>query len=542
MFRSVGVIGRRFVSNGVRSNVVVNTASLQVNERNERIVSDLSKFYPSMSILESKGTISIKKFIELYHDLPDAGLPNISLRINGRIKNIRMAGKKMCFIDIVNSETNEQLQAIVNYNKLGEKPDSMEFTDSVGMLRRNDYIQIVGYPGFSENKQRTLSLKCLEVPQLLSPIQLPLPNNLTNNTKINKNRVLDYQVNGIDTLIMRSKITKLIRQFYNENNFMEVETPILSTKSNGANAMPFITKLNHDNSLLELRVAPELWLKRLVISGMNKIFELAKVFRNEGIDSTHNPEFTMLECYQTYLSMEDLISMSENLFKYILTGLRNENTEKYGTFNELYDILSKNDWKFKRVEFIPTLSKELNVDFNKIDLSNIKSLMEAIPTSMKLHLFSSDELDYPNHHLSPQRILDKLCGKYIEPIYCQSLHPTIILHHPVAMSPLSKANSEDDKISQRFEVFIRGQEYINAYEEENCPQLQLLKFEAQQDYKDNDGESLGVDYEYVKAMKSAMPPTGGLGLGIDRLCMLLLDQSRIEQVLSFGSLDDVKVQ
>lgn len=321
---------------------------------------------------------------------------------------------------------------------------------------------------------------------------------------------------------------------------MEVETPMLSSKSNGANAMPFQTKLNFNDTALELRIAPELWLKRLIISGLDGVFEIGKVFRNEGVDSTHNPEFTIMECYQTYMTMEDLITFSEELFRYILTRLINNTNQ--GAVKELYDVLAANEWRFKRAEFLPTLSKEIGVDLANVDLNGVDSLMKIVPESVKRELFTSVELAKPSEHLSPQKILDKVCGKYIEDIHCQSLLPTIIYHHPVVMSPLSKINSHNSDITQRFEIFIQGQEYINAYEEENCPQIQLQKFEAQNKYKKSDSESLNVDYQYVETMKSGMPPTGGLGLGVDRLCMLLLGKTRIEQVLAFGSLDDVNAQ
>ena len=527
----------------------VNTAKLQTKERQDAIVSNINTYYPSMSALPGNvaayKNVSIGNFLESYVNASeplDTDLPGVPLLLNGRIANIRTAGKKMCFIDLINSQTGQQIQVIVNYNKLHEemKPEQLQYISAMGFLRKNDFIQVRGHPGVSENAQKTVSLKCTEVPIVLAPIQQPLPNGLVNNTKINKNRVIDYQVNGVNDLVMRSKVITMIRQFLLDKNYMEVETPMLSSKSNGANAMPFQTKLNFNDTALELRIAPELWLKRLIISGLDGVFEIGKVFRNEGVDSTHNPEFTIMECYQTYMTMEDLITFSEELFRYILTRLINYTNQ--GAVKELYDVLAANEWRFKRVEFLPTLSKEIGVDLANVDLNGVDSLMKIVPESVKRELFTSVELAKPSEHLSPQKILDKVCGKYIEDIHCQSLLPTIIYHHPVVMSPLSKINSHNSDITQRFEIFIQGQEYINAYEEENCPQIQLQKFEAQNKYKKSDSESLNVDYQYVETMKSGMPPTGGLGLGVDRLCMLLLGKTRIEQVLAFGSLDDVNAQ
>lgn len=537
----------------------INAAKLQNKERLDKIVNDVMNYYPSMSTLQNMRNrigvqtykhINIGKFISDYVDKNlDTDIPDMKLMINGRIETIRTAGKKMCFIDIKDTETNQIVQLIINYNKLSKESNAnlseKEFIDKISFLRKNDYVQIQGYPGVSENKKRTISLKCTSLPILLSPIQVPLPNSLSNDTKINKNRVLNYQVNGIQTMVLRSHIINSIRSFFLQKNFVEVETPILSSSANGANALPFITKLNYSNQDLQLRIAPELWLKRLIIGGLNQIFEIGKVFRNESVDSTHNPEFTMLECYQRYQSMDDLIDLAQNLFKHIIETtipVMERTNIQHDTIKELHKLLQDNNWKFTRVEFLPTLSKEMDIDFDKIDLSNCVELMSIIPFEIQKELFTSLELKSPETQLSPQRILDKLCGKYIESNYCQGLLPTIILHHPVVMSPLAKLNTEDVRISQRFEVFIKGKEYINAYEEENCPQLQLEKFQKQHDFKENDKESLDIDYQYVEAMKSAMPPTGGLGLGIDRLCMLLLEKHRIEQVLSFGSLDDVNIQ
>ncbi|KAG0658477.1 hypothetical protein C6P45_002180 [Maudiozyma exigua] len=538
----------------------INAVKLQNKERLDKIVNNVTSHYPSMSSIQmvqsdSSNTnvnksINIDKFISAYVDRKlDKDLPDIGLMMNGRIETIRTAGKKMCFIDLKDTQDNQIVQLIINYNKLSNKENSplteKEFIDRISFLRKNDYIQVLGYPGVSENKKRTISLKCTSIPILLSPIQVPLPNSLSNDIKINKNRVLNYQVNGIQTMVLRSHIINSIRSFFLRKNFIEVETPILSNSANGANALPFVTKLNYNNQNLQLRIAPELWLKRLIIGGLNQIFEIGKVFRNESVDSTHNPEFTMLECYQRYLSMNDLIDLAQTLFKHIIktmipiiegTNIQND------TIHELRRLLQENDWKFNQIEFLPTLSKEMNVHFDKVDLSDCTQLMSVIPLEVQKELFTSLELKSPQTQLSPQRILDKLCGKYIESNYCQGLLPTIILHHPVVMSPLAKINTENDLISQRFEVFIKGKEYINAYEEENCPQLQLKKFQKQHEFKENDKESLDIDYQYVETMKSGMPPTGGMGLGIDRLCMLLLEKNRIEQVLPFGSLDDVNIQ
>lgn len=209
-----------------------------------------------------------------------------------------------------------QLQLIVNYNKIGgSSEDKANFSEYMNFLKKGDYIKALGYPGFSQSRVKMLSLICNKLPIVLSVSQLPLPSRLNDETKIKSNRVVDYQLNGTQTLLVRARIIKLLRKFLDDRNFVEVETPILSSKSNGAMAKPFITS-SKDFDHLELRIAPELWLKRLIISGLQKVYEIGKVFRNEGIDSTHNAEFSTLEFYETYMSMDDIVARTEDLFKF----------------------------------------------------------------------------------------------------------------------------------------------------------------------------------------------------------------------------------
>lgn len=530
--------------------VKVDTSLLELAARNKDIGLQCDRYYPSMTHLQqSKGErTSIHDFRNMFVSMDEKALQaygNGSYTVYGRIQNIRSSGKKIWFLDI-NDHSNtangslvsSNVQIIINYKSVEQQDDGSmtleQFNSHMNNLRKHDYIQCTGIPCLSQSRNRNLSLSVKCLPTLIAPIQSPLPSGLSESQKRNNNRVLDYQVNGIGPLIQRSEILRLIRTFYQDlNQFIEVETPMLSSKANGASAKPFVVK-HKDNLALELRIAPELWLKRLIISGMSRIFEMGKMFRNEGIDSSHNPEFTMLESYQTYATMEDLIQMAESLFKYLLLNITWEND----TITTLKVSLQNNDWHFKRVEFLPTLSKELGVSLQDINLDEPKKIIAALPqeTITTLNLLDT---------MSSSQILDKLSSHYLESRHCQSLHPTIICHHPLAMSPLAKSNpNTTPRITQRFELFIKGKEYINAYEEENCPQTQLSNFLLQQtqSHTTTDPELLPVDHKYVDAMKSGMPPTGGLGLGVDRLCMLLMEKPRIEQVLPFGSIDDVNRQ
>lgn len=552
---------KKSIPNG---SVHIDTTVLELQERNKDIESNCAKYYPSMTELQNNEKIEVRRislheFKDKFGDTDE--FDESPQLVYGRIQNIRSSGKKIWFLDINDhshipnsKDQSSQLQIIINFKSLTNDNCNAsngltlsEFESHMNQLRKNDYVQCYGIPKLSQSSNRTLSLSVKTLPRIVSPIQSPLPSGLSETGKRNNNRVIDYQVNGVYPLYQRATIIRLIRKFYQEiNDFVEVETPLLSQKANGASARSFTVQYK-DGHNLELRIAPELWLKRLIIGGMPKIFEIGKMFRNEGIDATHNPEFTMLESYQTYASMEDLIELAESLFKYLLCNIPWENA----TVKELEKSLESNNWHFKRIEFLPTLSKELGVSMENLDLENPLEILLSIPGSVRTKLNLQE-------NMSSSQILDKLSGHYLEAKYCQTLHPTIIYHHPLAMSPLAKSTQSKPRITQRFEMFIKGKEYINAYEEENCPQVQLNNFLRQQQNNNNNNihtsttskdtdtdintEFLPVDYKYVEAMRSGMPPTGGLGVGIDRLCMLLMEKSRIEQVLPFGSIDDVNRQ
>lgn len=520
------------------SKLAIDSSNLEFSNRNADILESLLKYYPSMTELGGNDVLRVKEFKERYGNFEETQLNELhdSITINGRIKRIRFSGKKMVFIDLV--EDSNDIQLILNYNEI---TDNEHFESKLTFLKRGDYIQSYGVPRLSRSKMKNLSLRCNKLPVILAPAQMPLPLKLTDVVKAKSNKVANYQINGVGNLLIRNSVIKSIRKFLEQRDFVEVETPIMSSKSNGAIAKPFKTS-SKDFSELLLRVAPELWLKRLIVGGFSRVFEIGKSFRNEGIDGTHNPEFTTLEFYQSYLSMDGLIEMNEILFKQIIQDLfSNELLESYipESTHELKKILEDNKWKFQKIEFLPTLSKELGVDLSSIDFENPSKLISVIPHEVrKQHL--GDETN-----LSSSHILNKLCGVLIEEKYCKSLLPTLIYHHPAVISPLAKSNPSDVRTTKRFELFISGREYTNAYEEENCPQAQLQKFEQQAQLKEdfNDNETLNsIDHEYINAMKWGMPPIGGFGLGVDRLCMLLTGAKRIEEVLSFGSIDDVNRQ
>ena len=541
----------------------VDTSKMEATRRNAQIEKDLARYYPSMSepafdeLCQGYKEFSISDFNKRFLGNPSVlnheDNPKWLLSINGRIRNIRFSGQKIVFIDLYSASgglKNDQLQLIVNYNQIdGRSEDKANFSEHMNFLKKGDYIKAFGYPGFSQSRLKMLSLICNRLPVVLSVSQLPLPSKLNDDTKIKSNRVIDYQLNGTQTLLVRAHIVKLLRSFLDDRSFVEVETPILSSKSNGAMAKPFITS-SKDFDHLELRIAPELWLKRLIISGLHKVYEIGKAFRNESIDSTHNPEFSTLEFYETYMSMDDIVVRTEELFKFLIMNLQKFFQDTHfpvpKTFSELYLALSENDWKFKKLEFLPTLNKELGIDLinSGLDINSPSELLRVLPKDVTDKYFSSAG---DSEQLSSLQILNKLSDVFLEQRHCQSILPTVIYHQPAILSPLAKTDPQNKQITKRFEVFIKGKEYINAYEEENCPQLQLEKFLQQKQINELTGNKIEtlspvIDYQYIETMKYGMPPVGGFGLGIDRLCMLFCDKKRIEEVLPFGCVDDVNRQ
>lgn len=536
---------------------------MEATRRNAQIEKDLARYYPSMSepafgdLCQGYKEFSISDFNKRFLGNPSVlnreDNPKWLLSINGRIKKIRFSGQKIVFIDLYSPSgclKNDQLQLIVNYNQIdGRSEDKANFSEHMNFLKKGDYIKAFGYPGFSQSRLKMLSLICNRLPVVLSVSQLPLPSKLNDETKIKSNRVIDYQLNGTQTLLVRAYIVKLLRRFLDDRSFVEVETPILSSKSNGAMAKPFITS-SKDFDHLELRIAPELWLKRLIISGLHKVYEIGKAFRNESIDSTHNPEFSTLEFYETYMSMDDIIVRTEELFKFLIMNLQKFFQDTHlpipKTFSELYLALSENGWKFKKLEFLPTLNKELGIDLinSGLDINSPSELLRVLPKDVTdKYFFSAGD----SEQLSSLQILNKLSDVFLEQRHCQSILPTVIYHQPAILSPLAKTDPQNKQITKRFEVFIKGKEYINAYEEENCPQLQLEKFLQQKQINELTGDKIDtlspvIDYQYIETMKYGMPPVGGFGLGIDRLCMLFCDKKRIEEVLPFGCMDDVNRQ
>lgn len=462
-------------------------------------------YYPSISTVRDKLSpnerIRVKEFRQLYDPVDD--FPDKSYLLEGRVLSIRKAGRGMYFIDIIQDDVNVQIMAT---NRLMGM-DREEFDRIHGFFKVGDYIACRGLVG--RTKTGELTLKLNRPMEMLTPNLVEMPNRLVDRGLINNNRVLNYLVNpeSKNPIVIKSKVIQAIRKFLLDKEFLEVSTPILSGQGTGANATPFVT--NFKSQPVHLRVAPELWLKKLVISGFDKVFEIGSNFRNEGIDMTHNPEFTSCEFYQAYTSLEELMQMTEELFGYV--------------FNEV----GFSGESFVQYEFLPTLALRTGKAVPELTLEGLveyyKELLLEIP-------------DQPN----PVKLLNNLSEIYLESLCNEHKKntPVIIYNQPEVMSPLAKSI---DGVSSRFELFINGREMANAYEEENDPVVQRQKFALQQQMKRDyhDQEMLIPDMNYLNAMGLGLPPTGGWGCGIDRLAMLIAGVDRIEDVLVFGCVDSV---
>ncbi|KAH3680075.1 hypothetical protein WICPIJ_008393 [Wickerhamomyces pijperi] len=528
--RSIRVKPCRFYS----SSLNFTNEETEFANRKAQIFERHESYYPTLQQLREVPPTRVPQFIEKFHDY-QWDTDKLSLdeiySLEGKISSIRKSGKGMMFIDIV--QDFQKVQLVLSNKMMNLSRD--QFTSTHDFFKKGDFVHAMGFPGTT--KVGELSLKLTKSLQIAAPTLHPLPPKLTDPEKRHHNRVVDYLVNkrSQQIIILKSQVISSIRSFLNERQFLEVSTPIISNSTKGANATPFSTsskhlKDNHTGELvdLQLRVAPELWLKKLIIGGFDKVYEIGSNFRNEGIDGTHNPEFTTCEFYQTFTDLHELMKMTEKLFQGILKDVSGNEVVK-----PQLDVLSNGFSQFQKLEFIPAIEQQTKFP-----------LPEQLTVDSLTEYFHRIQLPLPKIKSVPH-LLDTLSSTYLEPLCTSS--PTFIYNQPSIMSPLAKSsmvkypNGKTYDISRRFELFINGKEFVNAYEEENCPVDQLEKFKLQQMLKDQfkDDETIVPDYKFLQTMEWGMPPTGGWGLGIDRLCMLLAGESRIEEVLTFGTLPDV---
>ena len=466
-------------------------------------------------IAEGKNPFEITKFnrthtsadIEKHYD----ELEGKDVTIAGRIMSKRIMGKaSFCHIQ----DATGQIQSYVSINDLGEESYKQFKEDYIG--------NIIGITGFVfKTKTGEISIHAKEVTLLTKSLR-PLPekfHGLKDTDLRYRQRYVDLIVNPEvkETFEKRTKIIKEMRRILDEKGYMEVETPILQTIAGGASAKPFIT---HHNSLdidMYLRVAPELYLKRLIVGGFDKVYEIGRNFRNEGMDIKHNPEFTNMELYAAYENMEDMMAITEELISTIAKNV-------LGTTKITYqgvDIDLTPSWR--RVTMIDIVKEKTGVDFNEIETDE-----QAQEAARKAGI----EID----PIKPTRG-DILAQFFDEKVEETLIQPTIVYNYPIENSPLAKKVPEDPRMTQRFELFIGGREYANAFSELNDPIDQYERFLAQVKAREaGDEEANMMDTDFVNALEYGLPPTGGLGIGLDRLIMLLTDQASIRDILLFPTM------
>ena len=447
---------------------------------------------------------------EKYKDVDHDEFENINdeVTIAGRIMFIRKMGKASFFS--IKDKTGP-MQVYISINDVGE--------DTYNLFKTADLGDIVGVRG-KVMKTRTgeVTVKCLEYTHLVKALK-PLPekfHGLTDKEERYRRRYVDLIMNedSKNIAFLRPKIIKCIRDFMDGEGFTEVETPILTSLLTGASARPFITHHNTQDLDMYLRIALELPLKRLLVGGMEAVYEIGRVFRNEGMDLKHNPEFTLMEAYLAYSNLEGMMDLTENMFQTIARKVFNKMTYNFSG----YEINLEGPWK--RVSMTDAIKEQTGIDFKK-----------EMTVEEALKLAKEHNIEVQEHERSVGHIINLFFEKYVEETLIQ---PTFLYGHPIEISPLTKKNPDDPRFVDRFELFIAGKEFANAYTELNDPIDQLERFEEQLKERDlGNDEANDIDMDFVEALEYGMPPAGGIGYGIDRLCMLFLEQDSIRDVLLF---------
>ena len=430
--------------------------------------------------------------------------------IAGRIMSKRVMGKAS-FCNVQDLQGN--IQSYVARDCVGEEA----YKD----FKKMDIGDIVGIKGeIFRTKMGEISIHAEEVTLLAKSLQI-LPekfHGLTNTDLRYRQRYVDLIMNPDvkDTFVKRSKILASIRRYLDGQGFMEVETPMLVANAGGAAARPFETHFNALNEDLKLRISLELYLKRLIVGGLERVYEIGRVFRNEGLDTRHNPEFTLMELYQAYTDYNGMMDLTENLYRYVAQEVLGTTTI---TYNGVEMDLGK---PFERITMVDAVKKYAGVDFDEIH-----TLEEARVAAKEHHV------EFEERHKKGD-ILALFFEEFAEEHLIQ---PTFVMDHPIEISPLTKKKPENPEYTERFEFFMNGWEMANAYSELNDPIDQRERFKAQEELlAQGDEEANTTDEDFLNALEIGMPPTGGIGFGIDRMCMLLTDSAAIRDVLLFPTM------
>ena len=466
------------------------------------------------SIQQGSNPYEITKFGCTHHSAEIAAnydaLENQTVVIAGRMMSRRIMGKAS-FAHLLDRDG--KIQIYVRRDDVGE--------ESYKEFKGYDIGDVVGIKGFVfKSKSGETSVHAQEVTLLTKSLH-PLPekfHGLTDTDTRYRQRYLDLIMNEDvrDTFVKRSKILSTIRRYLDGQGFMEVETPMLVSNAGGAAARPFITHSNALDEDFKLRISLELPLKRLIVGGMEKVYEIGRVFRNEGVDTRHNPEFTLMELYQAYTDYHGMMDLTENLYRHLAQ-------EVLGTTTIVYNGIEMDLGKpFERITMVDAVKKYSGVDFNEIH-----TLEEARAIAKEKHV------EFEARH-SKGEILNLFFEEYVEEHLVQ---PTFVMDHPIEISPLTKKKPGNPEYVERFEFFMNGWEMANAYSELNDPMDQRERFKAQEEQlAKGDEEANTTDEDFLYALEIGMPPTGGIGFGIDRMTMLLTDSQAIRDVLLFPTM------
>lgn len=491
--------------------------TVNVNEQQEQDIHQLLKVRrEKLAALQEAGKdpFQITKYEITHHSQEikenfDA-LEGKSVSVAGRIMQKRVMGKAS-FCNIQDLQGN--IQSYVARDNIGEE----SYTD----FKKYDVGDIIGIQGeVFKTKTGEISIHASAITLLSKSLQI-LPekfHGLTNTDIRYRQRYTDLIMNADvkETFIKRSKIISSIRRYLDEQGFMEVETPMLVSNAGGAAARPFNTHYNALDEDVKLRISLELYLKRLIVGGLEKVYEIGRVFRNEGLDTRHNPEFTLMELYQAYTDYYGMMDLTENMFRYLAKEVCGTTTIKYG---DLEIDLGK---PFERLTMVEAVKKYAGVDFDQI-----------ADTEAAKKIADEKQVHYEDRHKKGD-ILNLFFEEFVEEHLKQ---PTFIMDHPVDISPLTKRKPDKPDYVERFELFMNSWEMCNAYSELNDPIDQRARFAAQEEaFAAGDEEANHTDEDFLNALEIGMPPTGGIGYGIDRLVMLLTDSPAIRDVLLFPTM------
>ncbi|MBR0360713.1 MAG: lysine--tRNA ligase [Clostridia bacterium] len=428
----------------------------------------------------------------------------------GRLMSKRRMGK-VGFGDLADREG--RIQIFAKQDILGE--------ENYDRFKKLDIGDIIGATGeVFKTETGEISVRVSEITLLSKSLQ-PLPekfHGMTDTDMRYRQRYVDLIMNADvkDTMIKRSKIISTIRKYLDAQGFLEVETPMLVANAGGAAARPFETHFNALDEDLKLRISLELYLKRLIVGGLERVYEIGRVFRNEGLDTRHNPEFTLMELYQAYTDYHGMMDLTENLYRHVAQ-------EVLGTTKIVYNGIEMDLGKpFERITMVDAVKKYAGVDFNEIN-----TLEEAQQVAKEHHV------EFEKHHKKGD-ILNLFFEEFAEE---HMIQPTFVMDHPIEISPLTKKKPGNPDYVERFEFFMNGWEMANAYSELNDPIDQRERFKAQEELlAQGDDEANTTDEDFMNALEVGMPPTGGIGFGIDRMCMLLTDSAAIRDVLLFPTM------